>query len=208
MIIIIIIFIITVLIIPVNLLPYLKKGPRLRLIPWLYFFTIGMAFMMVEIILIQKYTLFLGASLYSTTTILLGLLVASGIGSAYSVKFKAHIAFGGIIFWLLLEIFIFPGMVNYFTGLNLPVRILITAALIFPLGFFMGMPFPKGALKVGELIDWGFAVNGAASVLGSAAIVLVSFTWGFNVALITSLILYTISLLLISSERFWLRLQT
>ena len=60
--------------------------------------------------------------------------------------------------------------------------ILITILMIAPLGFFMGMPFPRAALRVGRLVDWVFAVNGAASVLGSAGIMLVAFTWGFQVA--------------------------
>jgi len=49
----------------------------------------------------------------------------------------------------------------------------------------MGMPFPKGALRVGALVDWGFAVTGAASVLGATGIVLVAFTYGFSVSLLS-----------------------
>jgi predicted membrane-bound spermidine synthase len=202
-IIIIIIMIIIILIIPINLLPYLIQGKKLRIIPWFYFFTIGMAFMMVEIIMIQKYTLFIGASLYSTATILLTLLIASGVGSAYSGKFKNFYAFGGIIIWLLLEILLFPKIVGLLTGLSVFLRIFTSAILIFPLGFFMGIPFPKGGLKVGELIDWGFAVNGAASVLGSAIIVLVAFSWGFDFALFIGLILYGVAYLLIAKETAW-----
>jgi hypothetical protein len=68
--------------------------------------------------------------------------------------------------------------------------VIAAAVLIAPLGFFMGMPFPKGALKVDELVDWGFAVNGAASVLGATAVMLVSFTWGFAAALLVAAVLY------------------
>ena len=159
--------------------------------------------MMVEIIMIQKYTLFIGASLYSTVTILLTLLVASGIGSRFSEKFSPLTAFGGIIAWLLLEILLFPMLLGGLTTLGLVLRILLTTILIFPLGFFMGMPFPKGALRVGELIDWGFAVNGAASVLGSAVIVLIAFSWGFNIALLLGLILYGFAFLLITRKKSW-----
>ncbi|MBK7143057.1 MAG: hypothetical protein IPH75_13370 [bacterium] len=47
------------------------------------------------------------------------------------------------------------------------IRMLVAVILIAPVGFFMGMPFPKGTLRVGPLVDWEFAVNGAASVLSS-----------------------------------------
>ena len=89
------------------------------------------------------------------------------------------------------------------TGQALPMRIMITALLIAPLGFFMGMPFPKGTLRVGELVDWGFAVNGAASVLGATIIVLVGITYGLTVALLFGAVLYFVAYLLISMKVGW-----
>ncbi len=190
MIIVIILAIVLVLIIPLNLIPYLLKGEKLKAAPWLYFFSIGAAFMIVEIILIQKYTLFIGPSVYSITTVLLTLLLASGIGSRFSNKVAPMLVFAVITLWLLAEVFLFGFIVDALVFVSLPVRMLITAVLIFPLGFFMGMPFPKAALRVGELVDWGFAVNGAASVLGSTAIMLVAFSWGFQSALLIAVLLY------------------
>jgi hypothetical protein len=80
---------------------------------------------------------------------------------------------------------------------------MISAILIAPLGFFMGMPFPKAGQKVGELIDWGFAVNGAASVLGSTLIILVAFTWGYNLSLALGGLMYLIAYYLINKEANW-----
>ena len=71
------------------------------------------------------------------------------------------------------------------------------------LSFFMGMPFPKAALRVGELVDWGFAVNGAASVLGATMVVLVAFTYGFTVALLSGAALYLAAFGLLSVRRAW-----
>jgi hypothetical protein len=67
----------------------------------------------------------------------------------------------------------------------------------------MGMPFPKGALRVGELVDWGFAVNGAASVLGATVIVLIAFTWGFTAALLVGAVLYLAAFGLMSLRKGW-----
>ncbi|MFZ0392042.1 MAG: hypothetical protein WAN36_16395 [Calditrichia bacterium] len=203
MIIVIILAVVTVLIIPLNLLPYLTRGEKLKMVPWLYFFTIGMAFMIVEVILIQKYALFIGPSVYSIVTILLTLLLASGIGSRFSDKLPNKFAFGGIVIWLLLDIFLFGHITESLSGLPILTRVLTAGILIFPLGFFMGMPFPKGALKVGELIDWGFAVNGAASVLGSTAIMLVAFSYGFGPALLIGAVLYSSAFGLLSWREAW-----
>jgi hypothetical protein len=197
-IILIMLLVVIVLIIPLNLLPYILKRSKLKFFPWLYFFMIGMAFMIVEIILIKKYTLFIGPSVYGIITILLSLLIGSGIGSRFSDKFSIKVVFGGIITWLILEIFLFPVITTAFTNLNLTARMIITGMLIFPLGFFMGMPFPKGTLKVRELIDWGFAVNGSASVLGSTVIILIAFSYGFQIAFALGILLYLMAYLFIS----------
>jgi hypothetical protein len=202
-IIIIILLVVLCLIIPLNLIPYLKKGDKLRAIPWFYFFVIGMAFMIIEVVLIQKYTFFVGPSVYSVAAILLTLLIASGLGSRYSNRLNDAFAFAGIIIWLLLDVLVFKHVIYNLTGLSVFTRLLITGLLIFPLGFFMGMPFPKGALRVGSLIDWGFAVNGAASVVGSTAIILVSVAYGFTTGLLIAAGLYTVAYFLMAIKRAW-----
>lgn len=170
---------------------------------WLYFFAIGIAFMAVEVVLIQKYTLFLGASAYSTPTILLVLLVAAGVGSRVADRIRPRMVFAWIASWLLLEAFALRGLTNALAALPLPARTLVTVVLVFPLGFFMGMPFPKGAKRVGELVDWGFAVNGVASVLGGTLVLLVALTWGFTSSLVVMAAVYLAAGLLFT--RAWAR---
>jgi hypothetical protein len=46
-----IVAVVAVILIPLNLLPYLRRGPRLGAVPRLYFFAIGAAFMVVEVVL-------------------------------------------------------------------------------------------------------------------------------------------------------------
>ncbi|MDH3890147.1 MAG: hypothetical protein OEV49_03610 [candidate division Zixibacteria bacterium] len=192
-----------IVIVPLNILPYFKKGEKLKAVPWLYFFAIGMAFMMLEIVLIQKYALFIGASVYSIATVLLTLLLASGIGSRYSRRFGDAVPFIGIAVWLLLDIFVHGFVTGALIDLAMPARAAVTAGLVFPLGFFMGMPFPKGTFRVGALVDWGFAVNGAASVLGSMVVLLVAFAYGFTVALILGGLCYLGALGLMSLRKAW-----
>ena len=44
----------------------------------------------------------------------------------------------------------------------------------------LGMPFSKGADKAGDMIDWCFSINGAASGMGSASAVRLSIHFGFG----------------------------
>jgi hypothetical protein len=195
--------VVLVIILPLLLLPYLGRGRKLRPVPWLYFFVIGMAFMAVEVVLIQRYTLFVGPTAYSIATILLALLVASGLGSRFSGSFPARLVFVGIALWLVLEVLILRRITFALWHLALPWRLAVTVVLVFPLGFLMGMPFPKGAGRVGELVDWGLAVNGAASVLGSTLILLVAFSYGLGFSLLVAALLYALAFLLFSREAAW-----
>ncbi len=189
----IILAVVTVIILPLNLLPYIFSKEKLKARPWLYFFLIGAAFMALEVVLIQKYTLFVGPSVYSLIAILLALLVGSGLGSRASGHYKTWTPFLAIAGWIALEILFLGPLTGWLAALPLFIRLLVTVILILPLGFFMGMPFPKGAAKVGKLIDWGFAVNGAASVIGSVIVLLVAFAWGYVAALLLTAVLYLLA---------------
>ena len=203
MIILLILIIVSFVIVPLNLLPFLKKGKKMKAPAWMYFFFIGMGFMMVEVIMIQKYTLFIGPSVYSIVTILLSMLIISGIGSRFSAKLKPAAVFGGIIILLLIDIFVFTELIYVLEGLGLPFRIFFTALFLAPVSFLMGMPFPKGALRAGAFTDWGFAVNGAASVLGSTLIVLIAFSYGFKVSLLLGAAMYAFAFLIMRNPGEW-----
>jgi len=191
------------LIVPLNLLPFCRKGPKLRASGWLYFFAIGFGFMVVEVVLIQKYTLFVGSSAYTVATILFTLLLGSGLGSRFALRFGNRLPFLAILGWLMLELLVFGHLTHLLAGLTLFGRMAATILLLAPLGFFMGMPFPKGTQRAGELVDWGFAVNGTASVLGSATILLVSFNWGFSAALLVGGFAYLIAMGLLAGRTSW-----
>jgi hypothetical protein len=189
--------------IPLNLIPYFTGGNKLKAAPWLYFFLIGMAFMILEIILIQKYTLFIGASVYSFATVLLTMLIGAGIGSRFARKINNALPFAAIVIWIILDLLLFKSIVSLLGGLDMSYRVIITSIIIFPLGFFLGMPFPKGGLRAGENIDWGFAVNGAASVLGSTLIIYFAIMYGFNLSLVLGAILYIMAGAILSFKSAW-----
>jgi len=195
--------VILLLVLPLNLLPFLRMGPKLRAPGWLYFFAIGFGFMVIEVVLIQKYTLFVGSSAYTVATILFTLLMGSGLGSRFAPRFGDRLPFVAILLWLALDLTLFGRLTHSLTGLPAAGRMAATVLLLAPLGFFMGMPFPKGTRRAGEWVDWGFAVNGAASVLGSASILLVSFAWGFRAALIVGGLAYLAAMALLLGRQAW-----
>jgi len=128
---------------------------------------------------------------------------AGGGGGRVGRRLRARTAFLAIAGLLILNWNVFPVAMGALSGLPLAVRIVAAAVLIAPLGFFMGMPFPRGVLRVGPLVDWGFAVNGVGSVLGATLVVLCAFTLGFRLALLGAALLYLAAFALLAAERWW-----
>ncbi len=98
--------------------------------------------------MIQKFTLFLGQPSITLLTVVSTMLIASGIGSFLSVKFykknpkNLYLIFGIIAALTLIIGFLNPYIFSLLVRLELHWRILISALIIFPLGFSMRMPFP------------------------------------------------------------------
>ncbi len=169
-------------------------GEQKRLL--LIFFGIGMGFMLVEIALFQKLTFYFGDPLVALTLLLVSLLLGSGFGSfasasisrrlnsAVSVSALSTAALVIVYTIFLTEIFSQEVSPN-----------VISATILLPLGFFMGIPFPI-SMRLLEKHNWRSAaplmwgVNGVASVLGSALTMIIGIAVGFSYALISGALLY------------------
>jgi spermidine synthase len=175
-----------------------------------YFFLLGLAFLFIEMAFIQKFILFLSHPLYSVAVVLAGFLVFAGLGSAYSgrtawhSKVYAHspvlLAVSGIAIIVVAYIFLLPPLFDHLIGLADGFKIAISLALIAPLAFCMGMPFPTGlkwvAQSAPDFIPWAWGINGFASVISAALATLLAIQFGFTFVLLAALVLYAWSLLL------------
>src|SRR5262249_6951185 len=128
---------------PLALRRRVRQAHSVRLM--VYFAAIGLAFMMVEIGQLERLIVFLGHPIYGLTVVLFVLLLASSAGSLCSDRVGQRI-------WLLplvLAAFIFvgPSVTSQFVSASTPLRIFVSALLLVPSGFFMGMAFPLGIKK-------------------------------------------------------------
>jgi hypothetical protein len=155
----------------------LKKVPNKSLI-FLYFASLGLGYMLVEITLFHKFILLLGHPTYSLSAVLLFMLSSSGAGSLSLVRLENKIKQTGLIFWPLIcstvvffEIFILNLCKPFFLSLSLPLRFGFSLLLIFPLGFCLGIPFPSGlkffSLRSRLITPLAFATNSFFSLLAS-----------------------------------------
>lgn len=179
----------------------------------IYFFSIGLAFMMVEIALLEKLTLFLGQPVYSFALILGGLLTASGIGSFLSREStRRKIRFVFLI--LMIELFIFsmmlPQWLELWSGNAWGFRLLLATLLVTLSGMLMGSPFPSGLKHLGlqsEAVDrripialaWG--CNAFASVTGAAGALWIAQAFGQSFLFLTGAFFYGMALLVFEYQR-------
>jgi hypothetical protein len=172
-----------------------------------YFACLGLGYIILQICMIQKFTLFLGQPVITLLTVVSTMLIASGLGSLVSVKFykskikNLYIIFG-IIALLTLSIGILnPYIFSSLVRLDLHWRIIISVLIIFPLGFFMGMPFPIGMSLIlpGEkrFVSFAWGVNGFFSVIGTVLAIILAMSFGFRIVFIIAAIIYILALILI-----------
>jgi hypothetical protein len=171
-----------------------------RLRPGIYFLCLGLAFLFVEIACMQRYVLFVGHPLFAAVAVLAGFLVFAGAGSfvASRVRNRARTlrwAVAGIVVLLLLQTVALPPPPGIFESTI--TRVIVTLALIAPLAFLMGMPFPLGLSRLaGEapaFIPWAWGINGCASVLSALLAALLAVHLGFGAVLSMGAGLYALA---------------
>ena len=158
--------------------------PAIRAASLGYFGFIGLAFLMVEIPLIQRFILYLGYPALAMTAVLFSMLFFSGIGSHFCGKYPLRRMLGLLVVAAVGLNMVLPALFQGTLGLALHWRLAITVLVIAPLGFLMGIPFAGGLsqLETGDagLISWIWGVNGAASVVSSVLAALIALSSGFS----------------------------
>jgi hypothetical protein len=169
-----------------------EKGVRRFL---LYFMCVGIGYILIQVALIQKFVLFLGHPTYALTVVVFSMLVASSLGSFYSKRIGAFeqdgrlravlLAVAGLV--ALLAFGVKP-LAEIGVGWPLPLRMLVTALVIAPVAFAMGMPFPCGLGRLEKWshssVRWAWSLNAASSVFGSALAILLALYLGLRETLL------------------------
>jgi len=171
-----------------------------------YFTAIGFAFMFIEIAFIQKFLLFLAHPLYAVAVVLCAFLVFGGLGSRYSRRFAAGRRWADHpLVWLtasiagiaLVYLFSLPAIFRHLMPLPDPARIAISIALIAPLAFAMGMPFPLGLARLAgradALIPWAWGINATASVIAAIFATVLAIHLGFGSIIVLAVALYAVA---------------
>ena len=164
-----------------------------------YFACLGLGFITVELALLQNLTLLLGHPIFTLSLLLFTLLASGGIGAALSSRVSARTACLVVAALGVIYAFALPVLVPKLLHLGLAARVGVAILFIAPLGFAMGMPFPRGLTRAGQgslpapPFFWG--LNGIMSVVGSIGTVIIALTFGFKAAMIVGAACYVIAAL-------------
>jgi hypothetical protein len=180
------------------------------------FLAIGLAFLFVEIASIQRFVLFLSHPLYALAVVLSAFLVFAGLGSGVAPRIEAWVeawrgqtgrlaraarrfsaldlAVGGIVATGLVYLLVLPPLFRSLMPLAEAAKVALSIALIAPLAFWMGMPFPLALARVSRrlpaLVPWAWGVNGCASVVSAVLATLLAMSFGFSAVVLAALALY------------------
>jgi hypothetical protein len=185
------VFVVSLSLILLPLVFFKKKGisksslPR----PLLYFGSIGIGYMLLEMVFIQTFTLFLAHPIYAVSAVVTGMLLFSGLGSL------AIRAGSGVPLltqrWILTGIFVMsilymislPPLFRELIHLSDFWRYAFAVLLLAPISFLMGMPFPTALVRLAwlneALVPWAWGINGFASVVSAVLAIILSIEFGF-----------------------------
>ncbi|MFH2121621.1 MAG: hypothetical protein ABIJ25_14675 [Pseudomonadota bacterium] len=171
----------------------------------LFFTAIGFGYIVIELSLFQKIVFYLGDPSRSLALLLAAILVGSGVGSLLSRNAgrKTAILCGLIAATLaLITLAVVPMLFSALHNATPGVQQSVAAMVLFIQGIPMGVMFPIG-LRIAEkhfgnaAVPWMWAINGSASVAGSALAIIIAMSFGYRWSLLFGVSCYAAAALTI-----------
>ncbi|MGQ9546703.1 MAG: hypothetical protein ACUVTR_06065 [Dehalococcoidia bacterium] len=176
-----------------------RRGALLGLLPHVLTVVLtGLGYLLIEIVLIQRYELFLGSPVATFSSVVGTLLVFSGLGSLWSSRISkkgAYYSLGIIILLLILYQYLARVLFSMIADLSFPIKVILAVASMAPLGFFAGIPFPyvlrSGKAEVSQsVVAMLYAVNAAFMALAVPLAFNLSTNWGLAVTFLIGIFIY------------------
>ncbi|MEE4176226.1 MAG: hypothetical protein V2I46_01820 [Bacteroides sp.] len=187
----------------------LKKATSGKTATLVYFGALGIGYMFAEIILIQRFVLYLGEPVFAVTAVISTMMLFSGLGSLLSQKRQASISLIRRLALLISALLLMVGfgltpLIRSTLSLAMPWKALISVMAIGTPSFFMGMLFPLGIRllsKKGESqIAWAWGINACLSVISTSLATLIAVEKGFQIVLMAAGLAYFFAALAFSLQ--------
>jgi spermidine synthase len=171
-----------------------------------FFVAIGVGYILLEIGLLNRFTLHLGHPTHALRVVLFALLLCSGVGSLLSgrvqtprgLRWLLGLAGLGVATLTAIYAFVLPPLLHAAIGWTFAGRVVLCGALVGGPGLLMGMMLPTGIRLLtprhSEIVPWAWGLNGAASVFGSVMAMLLAIHVGFTITLLAGGAMYLLAL--------------
>jgi hypothetical protein len=170
----------------------------------LYFAAIGLGYLLVEIVFVQRFVLFLGFPTYSLSVVLFSQLTFTGIGAFLAPKLgltrrTLSVALGATIAMLGAAAIGLQPLLAALIEQPFELRLVLSVLLIAPIGLMLGFAMPIGLHRFEALfptaVPYAWAVNGLASVVSSVLGVAIALFMGFRTATLVAAGCYGVAFL-------------
>jgi hypothetical protein len=162
-------------------------GPRLATL--LYFGSLGLGYLLLELACIGRLTHRLGDPVLAAALCIAGFLCCSGVGSLQAGRRPDRPA--PHVRRIVLVVLLSGGAVTALGSQPLALLLLV------PMAWAMGWLLPAGLRRLDQgtpaLVPWAWAINGFASVVASTLAVVLAMTRGQTVVMVTALLLYALA---------------
>lgn len=165
-----------------------------------YFGSIAVGFLSIEIAFLQTFTLFLAHPLYAASLVLGSFLVCAGIGSGIAQRVgrddvrTRRVVLGALALLALLYAAGLRPAFALLASASDAVKAVASLLIVAPIAVVMGMPFPLGVVHFGSMhrswIPWAWAINGSASVITAVAAMLLALSYGIQSVIIGAAAMY------------------
>ena len=165
------------------------------------FFCIGLAFLLIEIAFIGRFTVILGHPVHALVVVLAAFLLFAGAGSYLSGRGGPGASITGPVIGIAAIASVYalasPQLTAVLAGASPAVKVAAAFALIAPLATLMGMPFPRALSRLNaldpSLLPWAWGINGCASVIGAVLATLVAIHHGHAAVMLWGALLYVLA---------------
>jgi hypothetical protein len=172
---------------------------------------VGLGFIGAEIVLLQRLTLYLGQPAFALSLGLAALLIGAALGSSWSARLfvpkdpDQASAVCAVAVPVLLVVLTWVAAMTL--AWPLAVRSAVAVIASAGLGIPLGAVFPKIVAQAGaadpRLVSWAWAINGAASVVGSILAVALTLNIGFTAVGVVAAACYLVPAGIARAQRVW-----
>ena len=192
------------IVLPLVALAPRTKGQRGKGAVVVTFGGLGLAYIMLEMAYIQQFVRFLTYPVYAVAAVLTAFLVFSGLGGLWLSRVPTDrrdrataVAMTALALVALAYLLVLPRVLQPMIALPVLAKAVVTVALLAPLAFCMGVPFPAALQRVSAgrpgLLAWAWGINGCLSVVGTSFATLIAIHTGFPTVVLAALTAYAIA---------------